>query len=265
MNKIGTNILDEKGIYLHRGSDYSIWSFPTRKEPDYTDWHEVTLRDADLISPPEYEPKRITMEFAILRPNADRLKLVRSLFEPRLVEFYLGQLGQVYQLAPLRFTGYNHIGGLVDNAPGCGILGVEFEQRSLPALYRGLAFPIEAETRKCYITLDGVDLSAYGIVVQKAYDTALLPYALKRPTEVVPSKSIAIECTMIATSTKGLKGNLSSLWKAIDKSGSRLLNVAGTANRVYYTHMDETSKLAPFQERSKCFIKFTIHFQTVHK
>lgn len=265
MNRIGTQILEQMDVYLHRGSDDDIWAFPTRVDPNYVDWHEVLLRDADLLLNPSYETKKITIELVVLRATEQRLKSVRTLFDAPSIELYVGQFGQTYKLSPLRITGYKHIGGVINKAPGCGILVVELEQSNLPDIYNKMTLPTQKERTQSFITLDGVDLSTYGIVVQQAYDTGLMPHALKRPREVVPSKSISIECTMVSSSIDGLNGNLSALWKAIDKIGSCLLDVAGSSYNVYYTSMTNCSKLLPFRAGNKHFLKFTLNFQTVYE
>lgn len=263
MNRIDNTSLDEMQVYLHKGSDNEIWAFPARIEPDHNDWYEERLRDADLLLPPSYEKKKLTIEFVILKPTEERLAKVRSLLDHRSITLYVGQFEQAYQLRPLKFVGYRHLGGLVQKAPGAGILSVEFEQEDIPAIYTAEKSSPQPSSYTTYVVLDGADLSQFGVVVNQAYSSALLPQQFKRPDDTLPSNSIAIECTMLADSANSLKGNLAALFQALNQKGSRDLVVAGIKHKVYYTSMKETSKGAPFTRGHKHIIRFTLNFQTV--
>lgn len=263
MNYIDNTQLEAMEVYIRRGGDGEVWSLPEREEPPHNDWHEVALRDADLIDRPTYADRTITLPLVVMRPTEGRLDTVRQLFDHSPITLRVGSLGESYRLHPVGLKEYRHRGSLSE--PRVGVLEVELEQRGedFAAHYRDLkATPRGGHARSIYssgVRIGGTDLGALGIAVRRAYDTPLRGEIARHPRHGRPSREIALRCSLIGETPAELSGSLRALWDLIDRTGSLALSLeGGESYPVYYKRMTETAR------RGRGVLDFTLTLQTVY-
>lgn len=235
-------------LYLQSGWEEVI-AFPKRKSPEYNDWYEEPLRDADLLGTPEYEERLFTLSFLLKRPTIARLDAAKAALDTDLLEL------RGYKLRPVRVDRYDHRGGLLHAAPRYGLLTLL--ARQYPADFT-TALRAESQTPNSELrtpnygdeaSLSGTPLHAVGTLVSHAYSTALQPVLARRPAEeVTPSREIVLSCVHY--------GSLSGLWGLVDRPGALPLLVGGKTHRVYYTEMTDL-RIRPRH------LTFDLHLQTV--
>jgi hypothetical protein len=132
----------------------------------------------------------------------------------------------------------------------------------------------------CYVAINGIDLSQFGIIVNQCYNTALLPEPVKPPLSIgisamngllvyppagstYRSKQVIIECTMTADSLDGFYYNYSALFGHMAaQTAIELETEAGTV-RCYYSNMTDFVKLAPFSRR--VLVKFNLVLTCINR
>ena len=262
-NYIDNTQLEAMGVYIRRGGDGEVWSLPEREEPPHNDWHEVALRDADLLDLPTYADRTITLPLVVMRPTEARLEAVRQLFDHSPITLRVGPLGESYLLHPIGLREYRHRGTLRE--PRVGMPEVELEQRGedFATHYRDLkATPRRGHARSIYssgVQIGGTDLGALGIAVRRAYDTPLRGEIARHPRHARPSREIALRCSLIGEGPDELSGSLRALWDLLDRTGPLDLSLeGGESYPVYYKRMTETAR------RGRGVLDFTLILQTVY-
>lgn len=262
-NYIDNTQLEAMEVYIRRGGDGEVWSLPEREEPPHNDWHEVALRDADLLDLPTYADRTITLPLVVMRPTEARLRAVRELFDHSPITLRVGSIGESYRLRPVGLRDYRHRGTLRE--PRVGVLEVELEQRGedFAAHYRDLkATPRRGHARSIYssgVRIGGTDLGTLGIAVRRAYDSPQRGEIAHHPRHPRPSREIALRCSLIGEGPDELSGSLRALWDLLDRTGPLSLSLdGGESYPVYYKRMTETAR------RGRGVLDFTLILQTVY-
>ncbi len=272
------------GMFILRGGDYDFLSFPERKEPASVNWWERSGIDADL-SDVYFKEKKVVVRFYVAASDADeylyRLDAFNDLISrPGERTLYSREFGRTFRLRYIGSPALIHKGGLYKPAKKRGEIGVEFSMDDPLQIIddRTILIPTGMRTSASRVSLNGVDLSQFGIIVNECYNTALkLPGAKQPLTRVFDrrtgliayapgirsfeTKQIVVECTMVAPSREEFYHNYQALFNNIALPGGLMLETYNGSEKCYYAAMQGFKKLRPFSVRA--MVSFSLVFIVV--
>lgn len=263
------------GVLILRGGDHGFIQFPARKAPQLIEWPDLDGFEIGSDAP-VYEARKLTVDYYLKGVGIEfqnRLNAFVSLHEAAgLRTVYLREFGQSFQL---RYTGVSAFSlnrGFTAAGEKAARISMDYvadspidfiDTEAVASAYR--AIPTQVE-------LDGVDLAAFGIVVQDVYSTAMqrqlkerLLYSSKYSSGNVADTSwaaprgkqeIAIRCTMICNNRAEFMQNWSALFNHLNKADLEL-NLAAPDKQYfcYYSSMDGFEKW-PFTGQARA--EFTL-------
>ena len=284
---IGSCIIDgidlgTLGIFIERGGSDDFLSFPDRRIPDQNDWAEYDGLDVDLTDL-SFDAKRVRVNYVIIAADEtvfnQRLNSFEALhFAPGSRQIFVREFNRAFSLRFVACHRYQHTGGLANERKKIGKMAADYMMDNPLQLFtQGTNTPVSARNT-AHITLNQIDLSRFGIVVQDAYSTALRPRSAKRVLEqrgangiiadvgVAPKKAarqITVECTMIAETLTEFYTNYNALFNNLRTPVAVRLGITrtGTALNCYYLRMTNFRKLAPFSRKIK--VSFNLILQEI--
>lgn len=159
----GEDIFEKYGVVVSDGGLASLVQWPQLKAVDSNDWFEEDGLEADL-SAPRLASRDVEIPLSLVRGN-DILGLLAMLGSKTFHEVYSPDLGITYRLRYVSCGSVSTVGGEVGTASVT--MADDFPLWGFTR--NGLA-PTSAPT--CGITVDGRDLSAYGVrVLQGTVDS----------------------------------------------------------------------------------------------
>lgn len=280
----GTDI-STLGIFIERGGSDDFLSFPNRREPDQVDWPDEDGLDVDLTDC-YFDAKTVKVNYVIIAEDEVTFKNNLNTFEtlhfaPGYRQIYVKEFNKNFSLQFIGFSDYKHSGGLYKRAKKIGKITAEYSMDDpLQIFTDAINTPISTREYLSHISINGYDLSRFGIVVRDIYSTALRPHSAKSPLErkignfsgtiadvgITPKKrprEIEIHCTMLAGSYSEFMTNYTALFNGLRITTPVQLGVtrAGAVINCYYKKMTNYKKEAPFSRKVK--VSFNLVLQEI--
>lgn len=275
--------INDFGMFILKGGDNDFLPFPERKKPAQNDWFEEGGLDVDLTEV-YFKEKKLNVKFHIKADAGaefkSRLNNFHSLISaPGYRSLYSREFNKTFSLRYISCPEYNHAGGLFKTGTKRGDLTVEFSMDDPLQLFTNpeLLVPIGSGNNQ-QVSVNGYDLSRFGIIVTGCYDTVLKPNAVKTPlvrnierrTGLIAStpikssyqaKQLQIDCTMIAPSRDDFYYNYEALFNNLTLPVP-IEVMAGMESRLcYYQNMVSFEKLRPFKYRS--MVRFSLQLMQI--
>jgi len=268
------------GALILRGGDHDLISFPARKEPVIIEWPD---RDGFEIGDdePVFDAKKVTIDYHLKGDETNFLNRLNAFANLHFqatddLPVYVREFNATFNL---RFTGISKL----DINRGITRTGEKAARISVNYMMDDPAHPFnpaqttptadrEPETQ---VTIDTVDLAAFGIIVKNVYSSALrfdakpgIVYKSRYATGnnvIYPSvqkqnaRKITLNCAMVCAGRTGFLENWNALWyaAALQPSVTLGLTAAGKNFTAYYTAMDNFNK-RPWTRRA--FAEFELLF-----
>ena len=259
--------IDDLGMLILRGGDNDFLSFPERKPPMQNDWFEYDGLDVDL-SEVFFQPKELNVKFNMTCPDTDTFlynldELHRILSKSGYRQMYIRDFDRTFSLRYVSCPQFAQRGGLANPAVKSASFTVRFAMDDpLQVITSDNMHPVAPEINPTHVRLNGFDLSNFGIIVQKAYHTALQLPAPKPPlvrtfeklngaiADTVKSASqfpdLIISCHMSADSSEEFYTNYDALFNQLTKPEALSIEIPERTYTCYYSKMNNFRKLMPF-------------------
>lgn len=282
---IDTVDLTAYGIFIERGGSDDFLSFPDRRIPDQNDWAEYDGLDVDLADC-YFDAKTVKVNYVIIADTEEAFISHLNSFEtlhflPGMRSVFVKEFNKTFSLRFLGFPDYKHKGGLYNPRKKIGRITAEYSMDDPLQLFTpAIVSPISIRANLAQISLNGYDLSKFGIVIQDAYSTALRPRSAKKVLErkiqnlsgtvadtvVSPKKSgrqMVIECTMLADTLNEFWTNYTALFNNLRVATAVQLGItrAGVVINCYYSKMTNFKKETPFSRKIK--VSFNLILQEI--
>lgn len=290
----GVDIADF-GAFILRGGDHEILTMPERTEPTKNNWHERNGLDVDL-SEAFFKARTLPIQFYISADNARdyeyKLSEFYRLIAPDYITMYSREFDRTFKYRYLSVTEYNHKGGLYKAGDKRGAFTVSFSMDDPLQLFRD---PTILQPRKfgsllatetallltdsglfidlgdawatrqhiTHVSLNGIDLGAFGIIVNECYSSMLQLPAVKAPltqsfnrrsgllaypsqSPTFEAKEIVIKCTMVADSRAEFYYNYEALFNNLTLPRAIELDSYLGHTQCYYSKMEGFKKMGVF-------------------
>ena len=249
------------GVIILRGGDHGFISFPSRKQPVVIDWP-----DADGFEigddAPVYDAKKLTVNYYLKGNETNfqsRLNSFVSLHELsgyRAME--VRELDATFQLRYAGVSSFSMNRGFSVSGEKAARISIDYVMDD-PIQFGSTGSPTANRIIPTMVEISGVDLSAFGIVVQDIYSSAFR-FGIKNrlvyqsaystgniaDTSYAPKRGkqeITIRCTMIGEDRTGFLENYAALFHALDVASFTLnLVAAGKQFKCYYSAMESFKK-----------------------
>lgn len=298
------------GMFILQGGDYDFLSFPERREPPQNDWHEMDGVDADL-SEVYFKEKIVTVRFYIKANTGEEfIYNLNAFYElvsaPGHRQLYSREFGKTFLLRYVSCPAFAHTGGMYKAGTKRAEINVEFMMDDPLQIFAGSeiyepsvfgsmlasednylitthdSYIVElddaSQYNSSYVSVNGYDLSEFGIIVNQCYNTVLRMPAAKKPLArsfdyrtglmVYPSarrtfekKQLIVDCSMRASSRAEFYYNYKALFNNLSAKGAvRISSVLGDT-QCYYSAMQNFTKRRPFS--SRVFVTFSLVFTVI--
>jgi hypothetical protein len=268
------------GIFIERAGDGDFLLFPARREPRYNEWQEADGMDVDLTEI-YFKEKTLSVTF-VAQPTAGRLleDSIYSFFDiitgPSEHSIYLRDFLRTFRLRYLDCPEMKQRGGIVKAGSRTARFTVRFQQDDpLQIFDENVNTPTTPYGNKTFVSIDGRELSVYGIIVKECY-SAILPYPAARwpltisqetmtgaiaclPEETTFGiKQLVVACAMRARSVSEFYRNYTALFHHLTIKEELMLSSAAGDEECFYQKMENFRRLAPFQRRP--LVEFDLRF-----
>ena len=270
-------------MFILREGDNDLLTFPERKEPAQNDWFELEGLDVDL-SEVFFSERKVTVQFYLSAPStAEFMYNLDSFYSimmmPGYRNIYMRDFNKTFTLRYLGCPAYEHRHGLAAGGKKAGYITMDFMMDDPLQVFGLSTQPVSARPNQSHVTINGLDLSLFGIIIQKVYHTALKAPMIKEGltrriermtgqlagtgfTPVGKSKDITFECTMMADTRSEFYDNYDALFhQATITEPVELGFVEGRTALCYYSKMDSFVKLKPLSAGAS--VTFNITFKTI--
>lgn len=252
------------GMFILRGGDYDILTMPERKQPKQNNWYEYNGLDVDL-SEVFFGARTLRIGFYIAATNARdyeyNLNEFYKLIAPGYITMYSREFDRTFVYRYLSVTEYNHKGGLYKAGDKRGSFTVEFSMDDPLQLFTDttLLQPRSTYLHTSHVLVNGIDLGAFGIIVNECYSSMLQQSAVKTPltrsfarrsgliaytrqNTTFETRSISIQCTMRARDRSEFYHNYEALFNNISQPGEITIETALGSAACYYSKMEGFKK-----------------------
>lgn len=252
--------LSSHGIYFARGGVAELFTLPLLDDPITNDWQEEDGLEVDVKSLTTKVPSielRMVVFGKTRMEYSSGLNAFRALFksdEVRIKPAYF-ERDQIYKLTDITIEGITSHGGLYTS----GAKWAEVTIGARLSEWSEVTLPLVTPSPLTRVSIDGRDLVAYGVQIQEAYNTLLLPASYKERTLMSMSKELALQCIVIADSYKIIAGRLCTLSQAIMRKIITMKH-GGGEGQCYYTSMTDLREIPMNGRRA---ITFALNFKTI--
>jgi hypothetical protein len=264
------------GIFIVRGGDHDLISFPARKTPDINDWPDEDGVEPDL-SAPVFEPKKVTIQYYC---NGNELALksrvdafVNLHFVPGYRTVYIREFDKTFTLRFSGISNYKQTHGYTTPGRKGAFIDVDYWMDDPLQFFGAATVPQNGRNATTHVSISGTDLSEFGIIVRDVYTTALrLPLKTGLTTssrwatgQVADAdymhKQVAeinIDCSMILNNRADFWNNYNALFNALTSGVLRLgLTAAQKDFSCWYKSMSEFRK-KPWTDRVFAEFRLTV-------
>lgn len=267
------------GAFIQRGGSNDLLSFPSRVKPDANNWAEYDGLDVDL-SNCSFRAKSVNIRYCIVADSGNVFNQNLSTFQNmhfaagyRII--YIREFAKTFELRFEGFSDYNHKGGLIKKGTKTGFLTASYVMDNPLQMFQSdVIVPNGTLRNLSYISLNGIDLSRFGIIVEDAYSTMLNKGLVKKRLEKQSiidvgttakrqARHFRIKCVMIANDLAEFYKNYEALFNNIRLQQSIMLEMSAINKSIncYYESMTEFEKNSLFKERIK--VKFNLNFKEI--
>lgn len=280
MVKIDGTDLATLGMFILKGGDFDLLSFPERKQPAHNDWFESDGLDCELEEV-LFEAKRVKVKYYLHADNATSFKQRLNAFETLHFQkgyrsLWVEAFQRTFLLRTLEYAKYEHKGGLVKQGKKSATIEVSYSMDDpLQYFTSNNAIPNITRPHLAHVRLNSYDFSQFGIVIQKAYDTFLQPASPKLGVEwkskyksgivadvaYAPkkrSRKLILECTMLTDSYAAFEHNYTALFRQLTKEGEIELGIQSGTIACYYSKMQDFKKKKPLQQGAHITFKLEL-------
>jgi len=251
----GKDIKSAYGAYLVDGALSDLPCFPDMKEPERNDWYEEDGIEVDLEKPC-VESHEMTV--SMMMPGS--LGNVSSLMEyVRSARFHDVEFSEAGRSRKLRLV------SMMATGLSMGLFGIDItlaDESPLEGLSGG---DVTSSSRQCGLAMDGVDLCAYGILLNGNADHLWPSAEVKdnilaesdfingekhydemeeaeddRMKVTVHSDDIKVGCVMISKSITEFWRKRDALLTALVAPGERTLSYMGRSYKAYYKNCNSS-------------------------
>ncbi|HLW09575.1 MAG TPA: hypothetical protein VKX35_04190 [Fermentimonas sp.] len=277
------------GAFIERDGSNDLLMFPDRRKPDQNDWFESDGLEVDL-SEVSFDAKKVAINYVIIADDytqfKQRLNIFQNIHYKPMMNIYIREYATTFNLRYIQSSDYRHSGGYFNARKKIGNVKMDYWMDDPMQLYTSaIASPVGDPSNITHVSIDNIDLSAYGITVTEAYSSVLRPRGVK---EVLTSKinsvdgqvadnlqgivgypkrkanEVIIDCVMTAGSKNNLLINLNALFNVVRKINAPLsLQLAGETINCYYSKMSQFRKLTPFSRKVR--VEFKLHLQEINR
>lgn len=261
-DKVPLTELSQHGVYFARGGAIELLTLQSVARVTTNNWQEEDGLEIDPKTIATNCPY-IHLRFIVLGRTRDelgeRLEWLRQLIGSHYLVISPALMGGdgAYHVDHLSFESYRHLGKplyLKGNKGAEVTVRCRLKQAQLRTIYK-YDIPNLPLTR---ILLGDTDLSAFGIQVQSAYNSLLLPANFKEGTRKEEPREVAIHCFSQAPTYAHLEHHLALLWDDVKNKQLHLTYGTGRV-RCYYSSMTDVKEL-PLQQGKA--MTFTLNFMT---
>lgn len=271
------------GMFILKGGDFDLLSFPERKDPINNDWFEHDGLDCDL-SAVLFDSKKVKVKYYLYAENSTVFQQRLNAFERLHLkqgyrQLYVEAFTRTFRLRTLEFSRYEHKGGLVKQGKKTATIEVTYSMDNpLQYFTSNNATPNITRNTEAKVSLNGFDFSKFGIVIQNAYDTALQPaspklgitYRSNYTTGIVAdvgympkrrSRRLVLECTMLTNNYAEFERNYTALFRQLTKPGAITIGIHTGTLSCYYSKMTDFNKKRPLSQGG--YITFKLELITL--
>jgi hypothetical protein len=257
------------GVIILRGGDHGFISFPSRKAPVIIDWPDANGFEIGNDDP-VYNEKKLTVSYYLKGNETNfqsRLNSFVSLHEAsgyRAIE--VREFDQTFQLRYAGVSSFSMNRGFSVTGEKAAKIGIDYVMDD-PLQFIGVTtIPTANREIDTQVQISGVDLSAFGIIVQDIYSGAFklgikdrLIYQSAYSTGNIADTSYApktgkqeiiVRCTMICDSRAAFMQNYSALFNKLDFNGFTLGLIAASKQYICYYSAMEGFKKRPWTGRA---------------
>ncbi len=258
-----TDIAD-LGMFIEKGGDYDLLSFPTRKKPVQQDWFEHDGLDCDL-SEVLFEAKKVKVKYILVADNSteflQRLNTVKTIHnQAGYRKLKIEAFNRTFSLRTLNFSEYRQKGGLVK--AGKKIANIHVEYSMDDPLQYFVAYhqtPNLSRENLAHVTLLQPASPKQGLVFKSKYSTGLIADTDFQPKQ--KSRKLVLECTMLTDTYEEFEHNYTALFRQLTKSGEIEISTVDGAIPCFYNKMSNFKKKKPLHRGA--FIDFNLEFTTI--
>jgi len=257
------------GVIILRGGDHGFISFPSRKTPTLIDWPDQNGFEISTDAP-VYDAKKLTVTYYLKGNETNfqsRLNAFISLYELsgyRAME--VRELDATFQLRYAGVSSFTMNRGFSVTGEKSARISIDYVMDDPIQFIGASTIPTANREIDTKVQVAGIDLSAFGIIVQDVYSSALrfgiknrLVHQSSYSTGNIADASYApkhgkqeltIRCTMICEERTAFLENYAALFHALDVSSFTLNLVAASKQfKCYYSAM-ESFKKQPWTDRA---------------
>jgi hypothetical protein len=251
------------GVLILRGGDNDFISFPSRKDPESNDWPELDGIEIGTDDP-VFNEKKVTVKYY--------LKGDENTFKPNLSSFfdlhtaqgyrtiYIREFDKSFQLRYVEVSDFDQKRGFSLTGEKSAYIDIDYVMDDpVQFLDPLVVVPTAWRINPAHVTINGMDLSLFGIVVQDIYNTALVQgvkeglliksdYRSGLIADIAAAhkkrmQPITIDCKMIADNREDFITSYTALFNKI-KSGVVTLGLTAAQEQFscYYSGMSGFEK-----------------------
>lgn len=272
------------GMFVLRGGDLDLLTFPDRKEPQKNEWFEHDGDDVDLTEV-YFNAKKTTIKYYLNAVSGlefiTRLEAFQSLMlSSGTRSIYLSEFDKTFMLRYTGCSAFSQKGGLIKSGRKSAEITVDYMMDDpLQIFDLNITEPMSNKANDTFVKLNAIELKNFGITVKKIYDTFLALPDVKEGlvrssgrmsgqtvdvnfTPKRQSRKLAVDCYMKAATRDEFYRNYNALFNQLAKPQALTVTINNTTDiNCYYNSMSGFSKLRAFS--NGIFIQFTIHLTEV--
>lgn len=255
----GFDIYTLFGVFITEGGYNGLLSFPSLKDPDKNDWHEMDGIEVDLSSP-KLDTKTFSISFAGTSGIDGFMNFLTGSVSR---SFNFVQVGITKTLRLVSFTEY----------AGYGLkkIKIDFADDSTLGGYSYLAPTSSIVTQRGYL-IDSVDLSAYGVWILEGSDNEIKkPYSVK-PNLIISSKysssviydtgvikklpkEVKLNCLLMANNLTEFWRNYNALLYNLTRANTHIFTLNSVSSYFYY----KSSNVTEIELSGRLWCKFDLN------
>ncbi len=262
------------GAFICRSGDNDFISFPQRKDPPENDWPEEDGAEVD-DSDPVFHAKKVTVKYYL---KGDQITFINRLSgfvdlhrQSGYRSIYVREFNKTFLLRFIEISGYEQKHGFSLSGEKSAYIDVTYSMDDpLQFLNPLIVLPEGGRSINTHVTINGLDLAEFGIIVNSIYPSALKFGVREGVTAESQYRSgltadvafapkwrkhpVKIECTMILSGRGEFMTNYTALFNIL--SGNIItLGIPLMELQCYFAGMSSFEK-RPWTGRA--FAKFTL-------
>jgi hypothetical protein len=271
------------GMFIMRGGDFDLLTFPDRKEPNKNNWFEYDGDDVDL-SEVYLNAKKTTIKFYLNAVSGAQFITRINAFENLISasgyrSVYIKEFNRTFTLRYVGCTSFPVKGGLIKPGAKSAQITVEFMDDTPTSLFTSNLVPYSTLANDTYVKLNGIEFKYFGITIKKIYDSALSIHSVKQGlvqiiermtgqmvdvafTPKKQARKLTIDCYMKAASLTEFYLNYNALFNNLTLPQALTITINNNTDiKCYYNSMNGWKTNHSFS--TGILIEFTLNLTEV--